>query len=73
MQTKTESIIETLANIATGMLISYLLGMIVYPLYGFNVTPGQNTEIVIIYTAVSMTRSYAWRRIFNYRTIRKYK
>lgn len=65
MQTKTQSAIESTVNVATGMAISYTLGMIVYPLFGFPVTPAQNAGIVAIFTAVSVTRCYIWRRIFN--------
>lgn len=65
MQTRAQSAIESIANVVTGMTVSYLLGMIVYPLFGFPVTPTQNAGIVAIFTAVSIARCYVWRRIFN--------
>lgn len=71
MQTRLESLIEALANIATGMTVSFLLGMIVYPLFGFPVTAGQNFWIVIIFTGVSLLRSYLWRRWFNHLLVRR--
>lgn len=71
MQTRLESLIEALANIATGMAVSFLLGMLVYPLFGFAVTPTQNLWIVIIFTTVSLLRSYLWRRWFNQLLVRR--
>lgn len=71
MQTRLESLIEALANIATGMAVSFLLGMLVYPLFGFPVTPAQNLWIVIIFTTVSLLRSYLWRRWFNQLLVRR--
>lgn len=71
MQTRLESLIEALANIATGMTVSFLLGMVVYPLFGFSVTAGQNFWIVIIFTGVSLLRSYLWRRWFNHLLVRR--
>lgn len=71
MQTRLESAIEAVANIGTGMLVSFVLGMLVYPLFGFDVTPAQNLWIVIIFTIVSFARSYAWRRWFNRLLVRR--
>lgn len=71
MQTRLESLIEALANIATGMAVSFALGMLVYPLFGFPVTAGQNLWIVVIFTTVSLLRSYLWRRWFNQLLVRR--
>jgi len=71
MQTRLESVVEAIANIGTGMIVSFILGMLVYPLFGFDVSPGQNLWIVIIFTIVSFARSYAWRRWFNGRLVQR--
>lgn len=60
MQTHKESIIEAIANTGSGMAISWLLTM-----WMFKTDAAQSMNIVIIYTAVSVARSYFWRRIFN--------
>lgn len=70
MQTRLESLLESTLNVATGMMVSFILGMLVYPLFGFDVTPSQNGWIVVIFTAASFIRSYAWRRWFNGRLVR---
>ena len=66
MQTHIQSIIEACANTASGMILSIWIGMLVYPLYGFQATAGQATALTIIFTAASVVRSYAWRRFFNW-------
>jgi len=71
MQSRLESLLEAFANIGTGMLVSFTLGMIVYPWFGFNVTPTQNVWIVVIFTTVSLLRSYLWRRWFNRQLVRR--
>jgi len=65
MQSKTESLIESLLNTATGFLLSLVLVNVVLPLYGFPAKPGQSLEIVTIFTVASVGRSYLWRRFFN--------
>ena len=66
-QSRMESLVEAKVNTAIGMVVSYLLGMWLYPKFGFNVTPAQNITIMVIFTVVSVIRSYAIRRLFNRR------
>lgn len=65
-QKRRHSLLEASLNTATGFCISYLLGLFIFPLFGFPVTPAQNFWIVLIYTVVSIVRSYIWRRTFNW-------
>lgn len=71
MQTRLESLAESTLNVATGMLVSFSLGMIVYPIFGFDVSVSQNSWIVVIFTIASFARSYIWRRWFNGRLVRR--
>lgn len=64
-QSKLESFVEAKVNMLVGMLVSYILGLIVYPIFGFNVTHTQNLTITVIFTLASLIRTYAIRRIFN--------
>lgn len=66
-QSKLESFVEAKVNMLVGMLVSYILGLIVYPIFGFNVTHTQNLTITVIFTLASLIRTYAIRRIFNRR------
>lgn len=56
---------EACANTATGMMVSFGLGMAVYPMFGFTPSATQNLAITSIFTVASVIRSYAWRRAFN--------
>lgn len=65
MQTRLTSFIEASLNTLSGFIISYGLGLLVYPWFGLSVTLEQNFWIVVIFTVVSVARSYVWRRLFN--------
>lgn len=67
MQTRFQSLIEVAANVSSGFVVAWLTGLWVYPFLGYHVSAETNTEITIIFTVVSVARSYLWRRWFNYR------
>ncbi len=64
-QSKFQSFIEAMYNTFVGFMISFIVGMIVYPLYGMTVTTSQNAQIVAIFTITSLLRNYIVRRWFN--------
>jgi len=65
MQSKWESLVETILNTASGFVISWLMTTWVLPLYGFSISASQGFQITVIFTVVSILRSYFWRRTFN--------
>lgn len=65
MQTKKHSLIESFTNVAVGYTINLGVQLIVFPLFGFNVTMADNLLIGLIFTVVSIARSYTLRRLFN--------
>lgn len=65
MQTKLGSFVEAWANIAVGLGISFIANMLVLPIFGFHVTASDAFGIGIIFTAISLARSYVLRRWFN--------
>lgn len=65
MQSRRQSLIEAWANTLSGFVISLLAGEIVFPAFGFQVSHRDNLAIVLIFTVISVVRSYVWRRIFN--------
>lgn len=65
MQTKKQSFVESLANIGIGMAVSILVQLAIYPLMGIKVRFSQNIIITIVFTVVSIARSYFVRRFFN--------
>jgi len=65
MQTKLGSFIETLVNIAIGFTINWIANMFILPMHGFKVTGGQAFSIGLMFTVISVIRSYSVRRWFN--------
>jgi len=65
MQTKKQSLIEAITNVFIGMLVSLIVQIIVYPLLNIEVRFIQNIYLTLIFTAVSIARSYLVRRFFN--------
>jgi hypothetical protein len=66
MQTKKMSLIETLSNTTIGFLISLLTARLVLPQYDCSAAFSATFEITVIFTVVSVVRSYAIRRFFNW-------
>lgn len=64
-QTKLGSFVEAWANIAVGFSINFCANLIVLPWFGFNVTPHAAFGIGIVFTVISLVRSYVLRRWFN--------
>ena len=64
-QSRTHSAIESIANTATGFLVSWGVWTAIGPMYGFEGGHAENLSIVCIFTVTSMLRSYLWRRAFN--------
>jgi NhaP-type Na+/H+ or K+/H+ antiporter len=64
-QSKRGSACEALTNIAVGYGINFLANLLVFPLFGLSISIEQNLKIGIIYTFISLVRSYLLRRIYN--------
>lgn len=73
MQSRKASMTEALMNTASGFIVSMMVWQfVVAPFYNIPVTLGQNLGITSIFTVVSIARSYAWRRLFNWLTVRRF-
>lgn len=64
-QSRFGSFVEAWANIAVGFAINYAANLIVLPMFGLPVTYGQAFGIGVVFTAISLARSYIIRRWFN--------
>lgn len=64
MQKRRHSLLEALANTFSGFLVSLATAAYVFPLFGFHSTMKENISITLIFTIISIIRSYAWRRLF---------
>ena len=65
MQSKRESMIETLTNVGIGWFVSFIANMLVLPLFGYNINLTDGVLISIIFTIISIVRGYVVRRWFN--------
>ena len=65
MQTKKQSFLESLTNVAIGYLVSVLSLFIIFPILGIESSTGKNLIITLYFTLISIARSYILRRYFN--------
>jgi hypothetical protein len=65
-QSRLMSLIEALINVAVGFGLAVLTQIAIFPLFGLGVSLGQNLQIGAIFTAMSILRSYALRRLFEW-------
>ena len=70
-QSRLMSLVESLANVLVGYGVAVVTQMLVFPLFGLAVTISENLLIGLIFTAVSMVRSYALRRGFEALRVRQ--
>lgn len=69
-QSRIASFIESLFNVAIGYGIAVGTQVLVFPLFGIHVPITSNLLIGLIFTVVSIVRSYCLRRVFNWIHIR---
>jgi hypothetical protein len=59
------SLVETITNVAIGLIVSFLSQVVIFKLYDLHISLAQNLELTLYFTVVSILRSYALRRFFN--------
>jgi len=70
-QSRLMSLVESLANVLVGYGVAVATQMLVFPLFGLAVTLTENLLIGLIFTVVSIVRSYALRRGFEVLRVRQ--
>ena len=70
-QSRLMSLVESLANVLVGYVVAVVTQMAVFPLFGLAVTVTETLLIGLIFTAVSIVRSYALRRGFEALRVRQ--
>jgi hypothetical protein len=65
MQNKKYSFIEAITNTFTGLVVSFIIQLIIYPVMGIPVRLSQNVIITLVFTLASIGRGYIVRRFFN--------
>lgn len=64
-QSRRMSAIEAATNVAVGYGLAVATQAAIFPLFGLTSSFGQNLAIGVVFTVVSLVRSYALRRVFN--------
>ena len=72
MQSRWMSLIEAVTNIVVGYGLAVLTQIIVFPLFGLSMTLEQNLKLGIIFTSLSIARSFVLRRAFELVQVRAY-
>ena len=62
--TRIKSLVESVFNISVGMGVAFLSNLIVLPLFGMPFSLTNLGIISVIYTIISLGRSYVIRRLF---------
>lgn len=64
-QSRTMSLVESLANVAVGYGVAVITQMLVFPLFGLSTSLADNMAMGAIFTVVSIARSFTLRRVFE--------
>ena len=64
-QSRLMSLVESIANVAVGYGVAVVTQILIFPVFGLHTTLAQNLKIGLIFTAISIARSYVLRRLFE--------
>ena len=64
-QSRRMSLIEAITNVAVGYALAVVTQMLMFPWFGLHASFGENLALGLVFTAVSLIRSYALRRLFT--------
>lgn len=65
-QSRLASATEAAANIAIGYTVAVAAQVVIFPMFDIEASMGDHLLIGALFTAVSLVRSYALRRLFNW-------
>ena len=64
-QSRFMSLVESVANVIVGYGIAVMTQILVFPMFGLRTNLTQNLAMGLIFTVVSIARSYTLRRLFE--------
>jgi hypothetical protein len=65
VQSKANSLVESITNTAVGFLIAMWSQILIYPFFGIHISHATNLKLTIVFTFISIARGYILRRLFN--------
>ena len=64
-QSRLMSLVEAVTNVVVGFLLALVTQIVVFPVLGLTASLADNVILGLTFTAVSIARSYALRRLFE--------
>ena len=64
-QSRKMSALEALTNVAVGFAFAVVVQIAIFPVFGISISATDNVLIAIIFTAMSLVRSFTLRRLFD--------
>ena len=64
-QSRLMSLVESVANVIVGYGVAVVTQILIFPVFGLHTTLAQNLQMGLLFTAVSLARSFLLRRLFE--------
>ena len=64
-QSRIMSLVEAVANVVVGYGVAVVTQILIFPVFGLHTTLAQNLKLGLVFTIVSIARSFALRRLFE--------
>ena len=64
-QSRAMSLVEAIANVVVGYGVAVATQMLVFPVFGLQTTLAENLKLGLVFTVVSIARSFTLRRVFE--------
>lgn len=61
------NLFETVVDVGSGLFLSTLIQLFIFPYFDLYPTVWESFNIAIIFTVISIVRSWCWRTIFSNR------
>jgi len=65
MQSRRLSLVEAITNVVVGYVLAVVTQVVVFPWFDLTPSLGENLALGLVFTAISLIRGYALRRVFT--------
>ena len=64
-QSRLMSLVEAITNVIVGYGVAVVTQILIFPIFGLHTTLAQNLQMGLVFTGVSIIRSFLLRRLFE--------
>ena len=64
-QSRLMSMVEAITNVVVGYGVAVVTQILIFPIFGLHTTLAQNLQMGLLFTGVSIIRSFLLRRLFE--------